>query len=151
MSSWYADIVNYLVTNTFPQGFPRHVKEKIRAQARYYIWDDPYLWRFCSDQIIRRCVEDSERQSVLDFCHGREGSGHYGPKRTAHKVLECGLYWPTIHKDAYEFCKNCKMCQHTGTITNRNQMQLHNFYVCEIFDVWGIDFMGPFPSSYGNL
>jgi hypothetical protein len=22
---------------------------------------------------------------------------------------------------------------------------------CEIFDVWGIDFMGPFPSSFGNL
>ncbi|GJW79208.1 reverse transcriptase domain-containing protein [Tanacetum coccineum] len=22
--------------------------------------------------------------------------------------------------------------------------------VCEIFDVWGIDFMGPFPSSHGN-
>nr|GFD15377.1 reverse transcriptase domain-containing protein [Tanacetum cinerariifolium] len=22
--------------------------------------------------------------------------------------------------------------------------------VCEIFDVWGIDFMGPFPSSRGN-
>ena len=21
--------------------------------------------------------------------------------------------------------------------------------VCEIFDVWGIDFMGPFPSSFG--
>ncbi|RDX95402.1 Pol polyprotein, partial [Mucuna pruriens] len=21
---------------------------------------------------------------------------------------------------------------------------------CEIFDVWGIDFMGPFPVSYGN-
>ena len=23
-------------------------------------------------------------------------------------------------------------------------------FVCEIFDVWGMDFMGPFPSSYGN-
>ncbi|KAL1541282.1 hypothetical protein AAHA92_25525 [Salvia divinorum] len=23
--------------------------------------------------------------------------------------------------------------------------------ICEIFDVWGMDFMGPFPSSYGNL
>ena len=22
--------------------------------------------------------------------------------------------------------------------------------VCEIFDVWGMDFKGPFPSSYGN-
>jgi hypothetical protein len=28
-------------------------------------------------------------------------------------------------------------------------MPLYNVYVCEIFDVWGIDFMGPLPPSYG--
>ena len=22
---------------------------------------------------------------------------------------------------------------------------------CEIFDVWGLDFMGPFPVSFGNV
>jgi transposase InsO family protein len=29
-------------------------------------------------------------------------------------------------------------------------MPLQNILEVEIFDVWGIDFMGPFPSSYGN-
>ena len=29
-------------------------------------------------------------------------------------------------------------------------MPLNNILICEIFDVWGIDFMGPFPSSHGN-
>ena len=29
-------------------------------------------------------------------------------------------------------------------------MPLHSILEVEIFDVWGIDFMGPFPSSYGN-
>jgi len=29
-------------------------------------------------------------------------------------------------------------------------MPLNNILVCEIFDVWGIDFMGPFPKSYNN-
>ena len=29
-------------------------------------------------------------------------------------------------------------------------MPLNNILVCEIFDVWGIDFMGPFPSSFSN-
>ncbi|GJX95154.1 reverse transcriptase domain-containing protein [Tanacetum coccineum] len=27
---------------------------------------------------------------------------------------------------------------------------LNTHQVCEIFDIWGIDFMGPFPSSRGN-
>jgi hypothetical protein len=30
-------------------------------------------------------------------------------------------------------------------------MYLTNILVCEIFYVWGIDFMGPFPSSFGNF
>ena len=29
-------------------------------------------------------------------------------------------------------------------------MPLNNILVIELFDVWGIDFMGPFPSSYSN-
>ncbi|KAK8670109.1 hypothetical protein V6N13_104870 [Hibiscus sabdariffa] len=30
-------------------------------------------------------------------------------------------------------------------------MPLQNILEVELFDVWGIDFMGPFPSSFGNL
>nr|GFA37706.1 reverse transcriptase domain-containing protein [Tanacetum cinerariifolium] len=29
-------------------------------------------------------------------------------------------------------------------------MPQNSIQICEIFDVWGIDFMGPFPSSRGN-
>ena len=42
-------------------------------------------------------------------------------------------------------------CQRTGNITHKNQIPLTNILVSEILDVWGIDFMGPFPSSFGNL
>ena len=30
-------------------------------------------------------------------------------------------------------------------------MPLNNILEIELFDVWGIDFMGPFPPSFGNL
>jgi len=30
-------------------------------------------------------------------------------------------------------------------------MPLHNVYICEIFNVWGVDFMGPFPPSFGFI
>jgi len=102
---WYVDIVNYLVTKTFPANMPKHTRDRIKAQARLYVWDEPYLWCFCSDQVIRRCVNDSEILSILKFCHSQEEGGHFGPKRIAHKVLECGFFWPTIHKDCFEFCK----------------------------------------------
>ena len=38
-----------------------------------------------------------------------------------------------------------------GNINKRHEMPLHGVLVVELFDVWGIDFMGPFPSSFGNL
>ena len=38
-----------------------------------------------------------------------------------------------------------------GNISRRNEMPLQGIRVVHIFDVWGIDFMGPFPSSFGNI
>ena len=38
-----------------------------------------------------------------------------------------------------------------GNISKRHEMLLHGILVVQLFDVWGIDFMGPFPSSFGNI
>lgn len=42
------------------------------------------------------------------------------------------------------------MCQRTGNISKRDEMPLKIILEVEVFDVWGIYFMGPFPSSMGN-
>ena len=68
----------------------------------------------------------------------------------AAKVLQLGFYWPTLFKDAQAFVVACDRCQRTGNISKRNEMPLKNILEVELFDVWGIDFMGPFPSSYNN-
>ena len=65
----YTDIVDCIVTTTFPIDLSRTEKEKIRAQSKYYVWDKPYLWKFCGDKIIRCCVDDSETHSILTFYH----------------------------------------------------------------------------------
>ncbi|GJW86522.1 reverse transcriptase domain-containing protein [Tanacetum coccineum] len=59
-----------------------------------------------------------------------------------------GFYWPTIIKEAHTLVRLCEACQRTGNISKRDEMPLNNIQVCEIFDIWGIDFMGPFPKSY---
>ncbi|KAM1408817.1 hypothetical protein ACFX2I_009291 [Malus domestica] len=146
---WYADLVNYLASKVIPSEFNKNQRDKLKYDARNYVWDDPYLWKYCSDQIIRRCVHDSEIQSILNFCHTYACGGHFGTQRTARKVLECGFYWPTIFKDARTFCIACDRCQRTGNIGPKDQMPQNPIFNVEIFDVWGIDFMGPFPSSHG--
>jgi len=40
---WYTSMVNYIVIKTFPMDLSRDQKEKIRAQSKYYVWDEPCL------------------------------------------------------------------------------------------------------------
>ncbi|XP_073153374.1 uncharacterized protein [Henckelia pumila] len=116
---WYANIVNYLVTNGFPSEFSKAQKYKVRSDAKYYVWDDLYLWNHCTDQVIRRCVSASEVIPILTFCHSYAYGGHFGAKRTARKILDCGFFWPSIFRDAYMFCKSCAQCQKTGKLHSR--------------------------------
>ena len=66
------------------------------------------------------------------------------------KVLPCGFYWPSIFKEAHQMCRVCDKCQRLRKSSRRHMMPLNPILVVELFDVWGIDFMGPFPTSYGN-
>ena len=72
-------------------------------------------------------------------------------RKTVAKILQCGFYWPTMFKDTYNFCKRCIECQKLWRITHRNMILMSTTLEMEVFDCWGIDFMGPFPQSFGNL
>ncbi|GJT52613.1 reverse transcriptase domain-containing protein [Tanacetum coccineum] len=64
------------------------------------------------------------------------------------KVCSNGFYWPTIIKEAHTLVRLCDACQKTRNISKRDEMPLNNIQVCEIFDIWGIDFMESFPKSH---
>nr|GEU57958.1 reverse transcriptase domain-containing protein [Tanacetum cinerariifolium] len=68
----------------------------------------------------------------------------------AKKVFDASFFWPSIYRDAHDMIKTCDICQRKGKISQRDEMPQNAIQVCEIFDVWGIDFMGPFPSAKGN-
>ncbi|GJX64097.1 reverse transcriptase domain-containing protein [Tanacetum coccineum] len=100
-----------------------------------------------SRELIRRCVSGQEAFDILKACHSGPTGGHYGANYTAKKVFDSGFYWPTIYKDAHDFVTRCDICQRQGKISQRDEMPQNSIQVCEIFDIWGIDFMGPFPSQ----
>ncbi|GKC26091.1 reverse transcriptase domain-containing protein [Tanacetum coccineum] len=125
-------------------------KRKFFKDVKHYFWDDPYLFRTCADQIIRRCVHGQEALEILKACHEGPTGGHHSANLTARKVFDAGFFWPTIYRDAHMMIKSCDTCQRQGKISQRDEMPQNAIQVCEIFDVWGIDFMGPFPSSRGN-
>ncbi|XP_070045608.1 uncharacterized protein [Nicotiana tomentosiformis] len=57
---------------------------------------------------------------------------------------------PTLYRDASELVRCCDEYQRAGGISNKNEMPLTTILEIDIFDVLGIDFMGPFVSSCGN-
>ena len=89
---WYADIVNYLACGVVPQEFSYQQKRKLRTDSRYYIWDDPLLFKRGADMIIRRCVPESEQCKILNECHTSPYGGHFSGERTAYKILQSGFY-----------------------------------------------------------
>ncbi|GKE10890.1 reverse transcriptase domain-containing protein [Tanacetum coccineum] len=55
-----------------------------------------------------------------------------------------------VGKDAKNYVMKCDACQRSGNISSRSEMPQNNIQVCDVFDIWGLDFMGPFPNSKGN-
>nr|GFA46506.1 reverse transcriptase domain-containing protein [Tanacetum cinerariifolium] len=149
-SDFAIDFANYYAGNFIIKGMTSQQKNKFFKDVKHYFWDDPFLFKICADQVIWRCVHGKEALDILVACHNGPTGGHHGANLTAKKIFDSSCFWPTIYKDAYEFVKNYDSCQRQGKILQRDEIPQNSIQVCEIFDVWGIDFMGPFPSSRGN-
>ncbi|RVW36286.1 Retrovirus-related Pol polyprotein from transposon 17.6 [Vitis vinifera] len=142
---WYAHIANYLVTGEIPSEWNAQDRKHFFAKIHAYYWEEPFLFKYCADQILRKCVPEDEQQGILSHCHENACGGHFASQKTAMKVLQSGFTWPSLFKDAHIMCRSCDRCQRLGKLTKRNQMPMNPILIVELFDVWGIDFMGPFP------
>ncbi|GJT87032.1 DNA-directed DNA polymerase [Tanacetum coccineum] len=119
---WFADFANYHAENFVIKGMSSQQKNKFFKDVKHYFWDDPFLFKICADQVIRRCVHGKEALDILEACHNGPTGGHHGANLTAKKVFDAGFFWPTIYKDAHELVKNCDSCQRQGKISQRDEM-----------------------------
>ncbi|RVX13427.1 Retrovirus-related Pol polyprotein from transposon 17.6 [Vitis vinifera] len=138
---WYAHIANYLVTGEVPSEWNAQDKKHFFAKIHAYYWEEPFLFKYYADQIIRKCVPEEEQQGILNHCHENACGGHFASQKTAMKVLQSGFTWPSLFKDAHIMCRSCDRCQRLGKLTKRNQMPMNPILIVDLFDVWGIDFM----------
>ncbi|GJX05359.1 reverse transcriptase domain-containing protein [Tanacetum coccineum] len=123
---WFVNFANNHAGNFIIKGMTTQQKKEFFKDIKHYFWDDPYLFRICVDQIVRRCVHGHEALEILKACHEGPTGGHHNANLITQKVFDA------------------------GKISQRDEMPQNAIQVCEIFDIWGIDFMGLFPSSKGN-
>ncbi|GJZ79133.1 reverse transcriptase domain-containing protein [Tanacetum coccineum] len=116
---WFADIANYHAGNFIVKGMSSQQKKKFFKDVKHYFWDDPYLFRICTDQMIRRCVHGQEAVDILTACHNGPTGGHHGANYTAKKVFDSGFYWPTIYRDAHDLVTRCDACPFPSSRGNK--------------------------------
>ena len=88
-----------------------------------------------------------EATKIIERYHASPYGGHYGAFCTNAKIWQSRFFWLTMYQDTKEFVRRCAICQKHGNINARDAMPLMNNLQLELFDVWGIDYMGPFPKS----
>ena len=148
---WYAHMANYLAIGEVPAYWKAHDRKFFFSKIHSYYWEEPFIYKYCADQIIRKCVPEAEQLDILSHCPENACGGHFASQKTARKVLQSRFYWPFLFKDAHTMCRECDKCQILGKISLRHMMPLNSILVVDLFDIWGIDFMRPFPSSFGYI
>ena len=143
--------MNYLVAKVIPLEFSYQQKKRFFEHLKHYYWEEPILYKHCADQVIRRCLPKEEMGSIPSHCHTLPCEGHFGGQRTATKVLKSDFYWPPLFKDAHHFVASCDKCQRMGSISKRDEPPMNQILEIELFDLWGMDFMGTFPSSFSHM
>nr|GFA57126.1 reverse transcriptase domain-containing protein [Tanacetum cinerariifolium] len=87
-ASWFADFANYHAGNFIVKGMTSQQKNKFFKDVKHYFWDDPFLFKICADQVIRRCVHGKKALDILVACHNGPTGGHHGVNLTAKKIFD---------------------------------------------------------------
>ncbi|GJQ92811.1 reverse transcriptase domain-containing protein [Tanacetum coccineum] len=85
---WFADFANYHAGRFIVKGMSTQQKNKFFKDVKHYFWDDPFLFKICADQVIRRCVHGKEALDILEACHNGPTGGHHGANLTAKKIFD---------------------------------------------------------------
>nr|GEW15113.1 reverse transcriptase domain-containing protein [Tanacetum cinerariifolium] len=117
----FVDFVNNHAGNFIVKGMSSQQKKKLFKAVKHYFWDDPYFFKICADQVIRRCVHGQEVVDILTACHNRPTGGHHGANFIAKKVFDSGFYWLTIYQDAHDLVTRCDACQHQGPFSSSKE------------------------------
>jgi len=128
----------------------KHDKDRFFYLLKIFYWNDSYLFKYCSNQIFRRCIPSNEIRSLISLCYNKACRGHLSGRKTAIEVSQCGLHWPPCSRMPICIVRAALGVSSLRKISRRDMIFLNLIIIVKIFDVGGIDFMGQFASCFGN-
>jgi hypothetical protein len=96
------------------------------------------------DGVLRRTIGKHDTSRLLYEFHDGFCGGHFVGRIIAEKILQAGYYWPTLFKDAHDYCRSCDLCQVYAQRFTVSGL-LHPIPPLGPFAKWGINLVGPLP------
>ncbi|GKA04428.1 DNA-directed DNA polymerase [Tanacetum coccineum] len=118
------------IADEFPDEHLMILKTELNDDEPWYVdYDEPYAFKLCSDNVMRRCVAGNKILEILAHCHFGPTGGHHSASITGRKVYESGFFWPSIFKDAKDYVMRCDACQRFGNISSRSEISQNNIQI----------------------
>ena len=120
-------------------------KQILAMKVAPYNLINVFLYKMGLDDILRRCVLEHERDNIMHEAHYGPARGHFQADTAAKKIQQSGLWWPTLYKDWKKFVSQFDRCQRLGKPLLSTEMPLMSVNPSLTFEIWAINFIGPFP------
>ena len=121
-------MLQFLTEGVLPTDMSTDQRKKFALKSRPFLIIAGALYRRGADQIIRRCVPEEEQKAVLQEAHFGVVGGHFSGEITGRKIMQSGLWWPLLIRDAHTFAKECVQCQKLGQPTNKDRCKIIRCY-----------------------
>jgi hypothetical protein len=146
---WRTSLKNYIAKGILPQD-QKEAQRIVQKSTRYAVIEG-HLFRKGLSTPLLKCIGPSEVWYILAEIHEGSYGHHLGGKLLARKSLRAGYFWPTMNSDSAEYVKRCRKCQEHSPLTHIPAENLHNISTSWPFHTWGLDLLGPFPPTAGQL
>lgn len=147
---WFFDIKNFIEKGIFPEYASSSDKKVVKRMTLHYTVVGGLLYQRSFLEMLLRCLDDSEKQTVIEEAHSRVSGGHVNTQILTKKINRIGYYWPTMGPDCLQFVKKCMSCQIYRDKIHTPSSSLHPLISPWPFSIWAFDVVGPLQDMTNN-
>ena len=105
------EIGQYLQEGKAPDHYSEKKTKILTIKVDPFTLINGNLYKLGLDDVLHRCALEHEREDIIQEAYSRPAGGHLSVETTIKKILQVGLWWPSINRDCKERISQCDPCQ----------------------------------------